>query len=150
MTKNSFIIVIFALVSLIFVGLTQSTPLVSLEKRFSGTGAVAYCDFGDKVTGRFTWTNIPGNKCRVTGQFNTGLESPDVKEYSFFLEDDKGNKVHDLTKEITAQIHINPPGASPFQCDFPFSLTSVKEVTGLCFVVKHKGTTLSKGIIMGV
>ncbi|PKY39915.1 hypothetical protein RhiirA4_394035 [Rhizophagus irregularis] len=150
MSKTSFIIAIFALVSLIFVGLTQSTPLVPLEKRFSGAGAVAYCDFGDKVTGRFTWTNIPGNKCRVMGQFNTGLESPDVKEYSFFLEDDKETKVHDLTEEIASQIHINPPGASPFQCDFPFSLTSVKDVTGLCFVVKHKGTTLSKGIIVGV
>ncbi|CAB4429710.1 unnamed protein product [Rhizophagus irregularis] len=115
MSKTSFIIAIFALVSLIFVGLTQSTPLVPLEKRFSGAGAVAYCDFGDKVTGRFTWTNIPGNKCRVMGQFNTGLESPDVKEYSFFLEDDKETKVHDLTEEIASQIHINPPGNDSFQ-----------------------------------
>lgn len=150
MTKTSFILAIFALVSLIFVGLTQSTPLVPLQKRFSGTGAVAYCDFTDKVTGRFTWTNIPGNKCRVTGQFNTGLESPDIQEYSFFLEDDKENKVHDLTKDIASKVHINPPGASPFECDFPFSLTSVKEVTGLCFVVKHKGKTLSKAVIVGV
>ncbi|GES88793.1 hypothetical protein GLOIN_2v1604363 [Rhizophagus clarus] len=136
--SSKFYFVIFALVSLIFVGLTQSTPSIPLEKRFGGAGAVAYCDFKDKVTGRFTWTNIPGNKCRVTGQFNTGFDSPDVNEYSFFLEDDKGNKVNDLTNEITSQIHINPPGCSPFQCDFPFSLTSVKDVTGLCFVVKHK------------
>jgi hypothetical protein len=141
---------IITLISLIFVGLTQSTPFVPLQKRFDGTGQVAYCDFKDKVTGRFTWTNIPGNKCRVTGQFNTGLDSSDVKEYSFFLEDEDGNKVNDLTKEIAAQIHINPPGASPFECDFPFALTSVKEVKGLCFVVKHKGTTLSKGLIVGV
>ncbi|GES97377.1 hypothetical protein GLOIN_2v1604363 [Rhizophagus clarus] len=142
MSRKSLIFAFITLVSLIFVGLTQSTPLVPLQKRF--TGDVAYCDFGDKVTGRFTWTNIPGNKCRVTGQFNTGLDSPNVGDYSFFLEDGSGNSVHDLTQEIASQIHINPPGASPFQCDFPFSLTSVKDVTGLCFVVKRGGTTLSK------
>uniref|UniRef100_A0A1D1XV61 Gamma-aminobutyric acid receptor subunit beta n=1 Tax=Anthurium amnicola TaxID=1678845 RepID=A0A1D1XV61_9ARAE len=149
MSKLS-ILAFLSFVCLIFVGLTQSTPLNPLEKRFSGAGAVAYCDFKDEVTGRFTWTNIPGNKCRITGQFNTGLTSPDVKDYTFFLEDDKETVVHDLTDDIAKQIHINVPGCSPYQCDFPFSLTSVKDVTGLCFVVKMKGKTLSKGIIEGV
>ncbi|RIA95111.1 hypothetical protein C1645_758207 [Glomus cerebriforme] len=148
--KSSFLAMIALVCCMILVGVTQSTPLVPLQKRFAGTGDVAYCDFTDNVTGRFTWTNIPGGKCRVTGQFNTGLESPDVSDYEFTLEDDSGKTIQDLTEGIRKQIHINVPGCSPYQCDFPFSLSSVKDVVGLCYVVKMKGKVIGKGVIVGV
>jgi hypothetical protein len=124
MSRQSFLLALIALVCMIFVGSTQSSPL----DRRSFAGAVAYAEFTGEVTGFFTWTNIPGDKCRVTGQWNTGFESADVDEYSYFLEDDKDKVIQDLTKEINSQISINPPGTSPFQCDFPFSLMSVQEV----------------------
>jgi len=146
MSRQSYLLAMIALFCMIFVGSIQSSPL----DRRSFAGAVAYADFTDKVTGRFTWTNIPDNKCRMTGQWNTGFDSPNVDEYSYFLEDDKEGVIQELTKEINAQISINPPGTSPFQCDFPFSLMSVQDVEGLCFVVKHKGKTLSKALLVGV
>ena len=147
-SRNPYLLAMIALVfCMIFVKVTQSNPL---EKRFDGTGLVVYADFTGVVTGRFTWTNIPGNKCRVTGQFNTGLDNPNVSEYTFHLEDGSGSVIQDLTSDIASQIHINPPGSSPFQCDFPFSLTSVQDVAGLCFVVNYQSHSLGSGGIVGL
>ncbi|HEY4383927.1 MAG TPA: hypothetical protein VGN34_05545, partial [Ktedonobacteraceae bacterium] len=93
----------------------RTAPVNAMRSSYSE--AVAYADFTGDTTGRFTFTDLPGDKTRVTGQWNTGFSSADVGDYSFTLENEKGEVINDLTQDIAAQIHINVPGTSPFQKD---------------------------------
>ncbi len=76
----------------------------------------------------------------MMGQFNTGLVSPDMEDYEFLLIDDAGTTGQDLTSGVARQAHINVPGTSPFQVDFPFAMSSLSDVKGLSFQVTCKGT----------
>jgi hypothetical protein len=106
------------------------------------TGSVAYADFIDTVTGRFTFTTLPGDKTRVTGQFDTGITSPDISAYQFLLQDGDQRTVQDITQHIAAQAHINVPGTNAFQVQYPGT-----QLTGLTFVVTLKGSTIGQAAI---
>jgi hypothetical protein len=136
------LLAMIALFCMIFIDLSQTAPLNKRQK----VGEVAFADFTDGAEGRFTWTNIPGNRCRVTGQFNKGLEDPDVNNYELLLVDQDGNVIQDMTPEFK-QITINPPGGSAFEKDFPSSLVTVEDVLGLKMVLKHKGNTIDEADI---
>ncbi|RGB39543.1 hypothetical protein C1646_754383, partial [Rhizophagus diaphanus] len=123
--------------------LSQTAPLIKRQE-----GAVAYADFEGEVTGRFTWTNIPEEKCRVTGQFNTGLNSPDIEDYELFIEDDDGKVIQNLTEEFRREVTINPPDGSAFQVDYP-SMTA-GEIVGDNLVLKFKESKIGEAKIKSV
>ncbi|GES88029.1 hypothetical protein GLOIN_2v147922 [Rhizophagus clarus] len=77
---------------------------------------------------RFTWTNTAENVRRLIGQFNTGLEDPNVNSYELIIQDDNGNTINDLTREFTSQVTINTSGCLPYEEDFPFNLMTVESV----------------------
>ncbi|CAB4413874.1 unnamed protein product [Rhizophagus irregularis] len=142
-SRKLFFLAMVALFCMIFIELSQTAPLIKRQD-----GNVAFADFEGEVTGRFTWTNIPGEKCRVTGQFNTGLDSADIGDYELFIKDDDGKVIQDLTKEFRNEVTINPPGCSPFEVDFP-SMT-VGDVVGDSLVLKHKESKIGEAEIKSV
>ncbi|CAB4379664.1 unnamed protein product [Rhizophagus irregularis] len=142
-SRKLFFFAMVTLFCMIFIELSQTAPLIKRQ-----VGKVAFADFEGKVTGRFTWTNIPEEKCRVTGQFNTGLDKPDIGDYKLCIEDDDGKVIQDLTDEFRRKVTINPPGSSPFEVDFP-SMT-VEDVVGDNLVLKFKEYKIGEAKIKSV
>ncbi|RIA84021.1 hypothetical protein C1645_785084, partial [Glomus cerebriforme] len=145
------------LICMILIGLTQTAPL---NKRQSGeSGSVAYADFagGDfkkrsnPVLGRFTFSNTPGKKCRVIGQFNGGLESPNIKDYILQIVKKNGDLVFDLTKTFTnGKVSVHMSGTTPYQQDFNLNEVSLETVVDKLMIVKNKGNKLAEAQIFKV
>ncbi|RHZ49351.1 hypothetical protein Glove_522g86 [Diversispora epigaea] len=117
-------------------------------------GDVAYCTFynygyNSKVSGEFHFTEIATSTVRITGQFNTGYVDDVKSNYAYVIKNSSGTTIKDLTTEINAQITINIPGASAFECDFT-GLT-VDDLVGASFCVTYKtSTTIGDAVITKV
>jgi hypothetical protein len=131
---------------MIFIGTTQTAPL---NKR----GAVAYADFDNGTTGRYTFTTIsefdkrsnPGFY-RLYGSFTRGFKKDsNIQNYEFFVITKDGKKI-DYTKDFRKNVKIFPAGGTtPFQKDYKGP--RVIELAGGTFFVKHKGKKFSEASI---
>ncbi|CAG8677874.1 23747_t:CDS:1 [Dentiscutata erythropus] len=146
--KLSLFIILF-LICVVFIELAQS---IALNKRQSGS--VAYADFisggekrGAAVTGRFVWTPISKSDTQVDGQFNSGFENSNIKDYSFFLEDKHGKIVYDLTENISKKVNIIVPGTSPYNECFADSFMKPDDIVGLNFIVKCQSEKIGEALI---
>lgn len=84
------------------------------------------------VEGVVTFTDTADDTVTVTGEFEHGFGVPEPTTYRWVLVDDKGEVVHDLTKELQAEIVVSPPAVEAFDVTFP---AAVSDVLGLDFVV---------------
>lgn len=143
----------FLALFILLVVVVISSAIVSPVRSTHAVGGVWYADFtggeaGSEtgaVSGRVTFTEIPGGICRHTAQFNTGFESADVDDYTFIIVDDNNKLLLDLTNNYR-EIHINVPGTSPIQIDFNSSVVC-GDVAGAFFVIKNKGEVIGKTAI---
>ncbi|CAG8703310.1 19526_t:CDS:1, partial [Racocetra fulgida] len=94
---------------------------------------IAYCDFTGNATGRFNWVHMSNSTfdgTRLSGQFNSGLTSPNATDYLFLLVTEADNSTAlDMTQQIVKEIKIFVPACAPFQIDF----TPALSLTGKAF-----------------
>jgi hypothetical protein len=84
------------------------------------------------VEGEITFADAADDTVKITGEFQHGFGEPEPTTYRWVLVDDKGDVVHDLTKELQAEVVVVPPAIEAFEVTLP---TTVKDVLGLDFVV---------------
>ncbi|CAG8605169.1 3515_t:CDS:2, partial [Diversispora eburnea] len=140
-------LLIFSLLSAHVSGLSVRNR--SINRR--AVGDVAYCNFynygyNSRCSGEFHFTEIATSTVRITGQFNTGFVDDIKSNYEYIIKNSAGSTIKNLTTEINAQITINIPGASAFECDFT-GLT-VDDLVGASFCVTYKKTsTIGEAVI---
>ncbi|CAG8655824.1 2873_t:CDS:1, partial [Cetraspora pellucida] len=145
MSKNASTFIILFMICMTFLGLTRA---------LSGTGSVAYADFNNlpkkrslTVNGRFTWEETSGNVTRVNGNCMSGFNDPDIKDYTFYLEDKHGEIIYDLSENIHKCVKVVSPGIKPYQEDFKNGIMNPANIINLGFVIRYKGEKIGYGLV---
>ncbi|CAJ0840920.1 12378_t:CDS:2 [Entrophospora sp. SA101] len=123
MLSKSFKFLTFALliITILLNVFINASPILS-EKRAAVKVAIARFDNGE-IT-------------RITGQFNTGFISENKNDYGFFINNDGGVVIVNLTDEIRDQLIINCPGTGPFEFD---KKLKVRDMASLLFAQDEDG-----------
>nr|CAG8523230.1 6901_t:CDS:1 [Entrophospora candida] len=121
MLSKSFKFLTFALliITILLNAFINASPILS-EKRAVVNVAIARFDNGGnvkRVSGEIQFAQISKTIARITGQFNTGFISKNKNDYEFFIVNDDGKVIVNLTDEIRDQLFINSPGTGPFEFD---------------------------------
>lgn len=104
MIQKTSIVAILVAFFLTLACFTHASPIFGRDP-----GDVVYVDFNPKpCLGRITFTELPGDVVRMTGQMNIGFPD-DTASYRF--------TVGDISETFDAD-QIFPPGTAPFQEDF--------------------------------